>query len=214
MTFGRMRGRSPGISVAEPRTRPGVWERGVRRIWCRRAIEDGKYGIVMIQEEGPTSLVIRMTNIERLTSVFIPCSLANSIKLSSFLSRSLSRGLDLASTSGFPCQPAPTSHHFPRVSDWRRSSRDTRSGSFVNTGSSVFDFYMNHGEEWGIGDLRLRFFPRDDRKRLGSFFADFKDVKVSNMNLVRTLPPDQLHHHDRDWRGWILTSYPDFWSFR
>jgi hypothetical protein len=29
--------------------------------------------------------------------------------------------------------------------------------------------------------------PREERKRFGSFFADFREVRVSSMNFVRTL---------------------------
>ena len=148
-------------------------------------------------DQGLTSLVMRMTKMDRLTSVFIPCSLANSIRLSSF--RSLSTGFAFTSRSGFPCQPAPTSHHLPLVSDWRRSSRDTRSGSCVKTAMSdavLEDLGARAKREvddvvWRNEDVRLRFLPREVRNRLGSFFADFKDVRVSNMNFVRTLPSSQ-----------------------
>jgi len=112
---------------------------------------------------------------ERRTSVFIPCSLA----ISSILSSCFSTGL--TSSNGLPCHPAPTSHHFPLVSDWRRSLRVTRSGSFVITA----DQFLSGRREFL--NLRRRFLPREERKRFGSFLADLRDVRVSSMNFVRTL---------------------------
>ena len=56
----------------------------------------------------------------------------------------------------------------------------TRSGSFVITGHQ----FMYQPVE---SNLRRRFFPREERKRFGSFLADLRDVRVSSMNFVRTL---------------------------
>jgi len=57
----------------------------------------------------------------------------------------------------------------------------TRKGSFVITA----DQSLSGRRE--LLNLRRRFFPREERKRLGSFFADFREVRVSSMNFVRTL---------------------------
>jgi hypothetical protein len=119
-----------------------------------------------------TSLVMRITKTDRRTSVFMPCWRAISSKLSSDFSTGLT------SSKGLPCHPAPTNHHFPRVSDCKRSSSVTRRGSLASTACQL---------QVGTDDLHRLFLPRDERKRFGSFLADLSEVKVSSMNLVRTL---------------------------
>jgi hypothetical protein len=134
---------------------------------------------------------------ERRTSVFIPCSLA----ISRILSSCFSTGL--TSSKGLPCHPAPTSHHLPLVSDWRRSLSVTRSGSFVRTADQLLP------NRRALLNLRRRFLPREERKRFGSFFADFREVRVSSMNFVRTLG----RQFDLTGEGGRkLTSYPVPWS--
>ena len=74
----------------------------------------------------------------------------------------------------------------------------TRSGSFVITGHQ----FMYQPVE---SNLHRRFFPREERKRLGSFLADLRDVRVSSMNFVRTLDVSLISLENGDGE---LTSYP------